>query len=198
MSTNIFEHNYQLNRQQREVYNGHAAKVIWFTGLSGSGKSTYANALEKELFKQGIQTYVLDGDNIRRGLNHDLDFSREGRRENLRRVAEVAKLMLDAGVVILAAFITPLEEDREMIQHIIGEEDLLNIYIDCPLSVCERRDVKGLYQKARTGEIPDFTGISAPYEIPKTIDLILDSDNQTMQNNLNDLLTFVQPLLELK
>ncbi len=188
MSKNIVKQEYKITREDREKRNGHPGKVFWFTGLSGSGKSTLANQFEVELFNQGVQTYVLDGDNIRFGLNSDLMFTDEDRKENLRRIAEVAKLYVDAGMVVIAAFITPFEEDREKIKNIIGEDDFVHIYVDCPLEVCEERDVKGLYKKARNGEIKNFTGISSPFEPPKNNDLVIHSDKESLQDSLQKLL----------
>ena len=166
----------KISRQQREAVNGHKAFVVWITGLSGAGKSTLACALEEELFKRNCKILLLDGDNLRSGLCQDLGFSRADRRENLRRAAETSKLMLDAGLIVIAAFITPLEEDRELVRNIIGEQDYIQIYCQCPLAACEARDVKGLYKRARNGEIPGFTGIDSPYEIPMSSQLVLNTE----------------------
>lgn len=164
------EHNrkqtYTINREDRTLINKHKPCLIWFTGLSGSGKSTIANLLEKELHKQGVHTYTLDGDNLRRGLNKDLLFTKEDRIENLRRTAEVAKLFIDAGLVVIAAFISPYNKTREDIKAILGSDYYIEVFVNTPLEVCEQRDVKGLYKKARAGTIKNFTGISAPFEIP--------------------------------
>ncbi|MFI0430069.1 adenylyl-sulfate kinase [Mariniflexile sp. HMF6888] len=164
------EHNrkqtYTINREDRTLINKHKPCLIWFTGLSGSGKSTIANLLEKELHKQDVHTYTLDGDNLRRGLNKDLLFTKEDRIENLRRTAEVAKLFIDAGLVVIAAFISPYNKTREDIKAIVGSDYYIEVFINTPLEVCEQRDVKGLYKKARAGTIKNFTGISAPFEIP--------------------------------
>jgi adenylyl-sulfate kinase len=157
---------YTINRADRTLINKHKPCLIWFTGLSGSGKSTIANLLEKELHKQGVHTYTLDGDNLRRGLNKDLLFTKEDRIENLRRTAEVAKLFLDAGLVVIAAFISPYNKTREDIKAIVGSDYYIEVFVNTPLEVCEQRDVKGLYKKARAGTIKNFTGISAPFEIP--------------------------------
>jgi len=162
----IKKQDYTINRQDRAQINQHRSCLIWFTGLSGSGKSTIANLLEKELYQQHIHTYSLDGDNLRRGLNKDLTFSKEDREENLRRTAEVAKLFVDAGVVVIAAFISPYTKIREEIKNIVGSEHYIEVFVNTPLEVCEQRDVKGLYKKARAGEIKNFTGISAPFENP--------------------------------
>lgn len=157
---------YTINRQHRTQINKHKPCLIWFTGLSGSGKSTIANLLEKELHKQHIHTYTLDGDNLRRGLNKDLLFTKEDRIENLRRTAEVAKLFIDAGLVVIAAFISPYNKIREDIKAIVGSDYYIEVFVNTPLEVCEQRDIKGLYKKARTGEIKNFTGISSPFETP--------------------------------
>lgn len=175
MTTNAFSQAAAVTRSSRERLNGHRAIVIWFTGLSGSGKSTLANALEAELFAQGCRTLVLDGDNIRQGLCSDLGFSAEDRHENLRRVGQLARLTMEAGVITLAAFISPFEEDRAMVREIVGQQNLFEIHVDCALEICEQRDVKGLYRKARRGEIAHFSGISSPYQKPRCADLVLDT-----------------------
>lgn len=162
----IIKQDYTVTREDREKLNKHNSFLIWFTGLSGSGKSTIANLLEKELNNQKIHTYTLDGDNLRSGLNKNLMFSKEDRNENLRRTAEVAKLFVDAGVVVIAAFISPYIKTREDIKDIVGAENYLEVFVNTSLEVCEERDVKGLYKKARTGEIKNFTGISSAYEAP--------------------------------
>lgn len=163
---NIRKQEYSINRSDRCGIKNHNSCLIWFTGLSGSGKSTIANLLEKELFSHQIHTYSLDGDNLRRGLNKDLKFTKEDRNENLRRTAEVSRLFLDAGTVVIAAFITPYQKIREEIKNIVGAENYIEIYVKTPIEVCEKRDVKGLYKKARAGEIKNFTGISSPFETP--------------------------------
>lgn len=163
-----------ISRPDRERMNGHAGKVVWLTGLSGSGKSTLANALEKELYAQGKRTYILDGDNIRQGINRDLGFTEADRVENIRRVTEVARLMMDAGLIVITAFISPFRAERQMARELIGPDHFLEVFVDTPLALCEERDPKGLYKKARTGQLPNMTGISSPYEAPKSPDLIVD------------------------
>ncbi len=167
-------HQGSVDRGRREGLNGHKGQVVWFTGLSGAGKSTIAHALEERLFQLGCRTYVLDGDNVRHGLCGDLSFSVEDRHENIRRVGEIAKLFVDAGVIVLTAFISPLRSDRERARELIGE-DFNEVYCACPISECERRDVKGMYKRARLGEIKEFTGISSPYEEPENPELVVDS-----------------------
>jgi len=164
---NVHKQALTITRADRERLNGHPGKVIWFTGLSGSGKSTLANALEMELHACGIRTYILDGDNIRQGLNKDLGFTDADRVENIRRIAEVAKLMMDAGLIVLTAFISPFRQEREMARELIGINRFLEVYVSTTLEVCEQRDVKGLYRQARQGKIPNMTGITSPYEIPE-------------------------------
>lgn len=171
----IIPQSYVVNRDLRMHKKQHNAFVIWFTGLSGSGKSTLANGVEKMLFENGIHTYLLDGDNVRTGLNADLDFSEAGRVENIRRIGEVAKLFVDAGIVVLTAFVSPFKADRALAKKVVGTDNFIEIFVDCPLEICEQRDVKGLYKKARTGEISNFTGISSPFEIPENPDLRIDT-----------------------
>ncbi len=173
---NVHRQALSITRADRERINGHKGKVIWFTGLSGSGKSTIANALEKELHAQGKRTYILDGDNIRQGLNKDLGFTDADRVENIRRVAEVAKLMMDAGLIVMTAFISPFRAEREMARELIGNENFIEVFVDTPLEVCEQRDPKGLYKKARSGQLPNMTGINSPYEAPINSDLVIASD----------------------
>ncbi len=167
----IIPHHHAITKVAREQLHGHAAFVVWFTGLSGSGKSTLASELEKKLFAKGVSTYILDGDNIRTGLNKDLDFTDAGRIENIRRIGEVAKLFVDAGTVVLTAFVSPFKADRQMVRELVGKANFVEVFVDCPIEICESRDVKGLYNKARAGEISNFTGISSPFEIPENYDL---------------------------
>lgn len=176
---------------------GNSSFVVWFTGLSGSGKSTLANKLEEQLFAQGIHSYVLDGDNIRQGINRDLNFTEEDRTENLRRIAEIAKLFVDAGIVTIAAFIAPLAAEREKIRSIVGADNFVEIYVSTPIEECEKRDVKGLYKRARLGEIPHFTGISSPYEAPKNPDLEIDTSKIEVEEAIVSILNVIEAKLKL-
>ena len=185
---NVHRQALSITRDDRERLNGHKGKVIWFTGLSGSGKSTLANALEKELHAQGKRTYILDGDNIRQGLNKDLGFTDADRIENIRRVAEVAKLMMDAGLIVMTAFISPFRAEREMARELIGAENFIEVFVDTPLEVCEQRDPKGLYKKARSGQLPNMTGINSPYETPAKPELHLTNSNQSIENLLTNII----------
>lgn len=195
MSQNTIKHNYKIVKADREKLHGHHSFLLWFTGLSGSGKSTIANAVEVELHKKGISTYTLDGDNIRQGINKDLGFSPQDRTENIRRIAEIAQLMVDAGVVTLAAFVSPYIEDRAAIKAIVGETRFIEIYINTSLEECERRDVKGLYKKARAGEIDNMTGISAPYEAPVNPDLEIITDHQPVETSVKAILDYIHQKL---
>lgn len=186
---NVHRQALSITREDRERLNGHKGKAIWFTGLSGSGKSTIANALEKELHARGKRTYILDGDNIRQGLNKDLGFTDAGRVENIRRVAEVTKLMVDAGLIVMTAFISPFRAERQMARERIGEENFVEVFVDTPLEVCERRDPKGLYKKARAGQLPNMTGINSPYERPDRPDYVVPhgaADVQAVVKSLTD------------
>ena len=191
MSVNVIKHDYKTTKIQREELHGHKAYLLWFTGLSGSGKSTLANLVEIALHNQGLSTYVLDGDNIRQGINKDLSFEPEDRRENIRRIAEISNLMLDAGVITLAAFVSPYIKDRKLVKQIVGTDNFIEIYVNTSLEECERRDVKGLYKKARSGEIKNMTGISAPYEAPLNPDFEIITDVQSIENTVKELLTFL-------
>ena len=191
MSLNTVRHNYKITKADRERLHNHQSFLVWFTGLSGSGKSTLANLVEVELHKRNISTFSLDGDNIRQGINKDLTFAPGDRTENIRRIAEIANLMVDAGVVTLAAFVSPYIEDRENIKTIVGKENFIEIYINTSLEECERRDVKGLYKKARAGEIKNMTGISAPYEAPINPDLEIVTDNQSIEASVQTILDFI-------
>jgi len=172
---NIVWHNATVTRAMREAQNGHKGVVIWFTGLSGAGKSTLAHALEERLFMMKCRSFVFDGDNVRHGLNKDLGFSQEDRKENIRRIGEMARLFLEAGVIAITAFISPYREDRLSARRLIGDGDFIEVFLDCSIDVCETRDVKGVYKKARAGLIRDFTGVSAPYEPPECPELALDT-----------------------
>lgn len=191
--SNLVWHQANVTRPHRESLNGHRAVILWFTGLSGAGKSTVAHAVEQRLHNQKCHTFVLDGDNIRHGLSSDLGFAESDRKENIRRIAEVAKLMLEAGNITLTAFISPFRLERELARNIVAKEDFIEIYCRCDLSVCEQRDVKGLYRKARQGRIANFTGISSPYEPPENPELIIDTEQldidecvQRVLNHLNE------------
>ena len=179
-STNVVWHHATVTRARRQEQNKHKSVVLWFTGLSGSGKSTLAHALEEELHQRGSRTYVLDGDNVRHGLCGDLGFSLEDRVENIRRVGELSKLFLESGIITLTAFISPFKSDRDLVRNLMPHGDFLEIYCRCPLEICEERDVKGLYKKARAGEIKDFTGISSPYEAPDKPELIVDTGEREL------------------
>lgn len=180
-STNITWHELSLSKTARRTQNEHHSFVLWFTGLSGSGKSTIANALAQKLYEQGIRNYLLDGDNVRHGLNKDLGFSDQDRTENIRRIGEVAKLFVDSGQVVLTAFISPFIADRQLVRNLLEEDEFIEIYVQCPINECEKRDPKGLYNKARKGLIPDFTGIHSPYEEPVNPELILNTNEHTVE-----------------
>jgi adenylylsulfate kinase len=186
----IIWHDGYINRADRNRLNRHKSCLIWFTGLSASGKSTIAHLVEKKLHEQGIRTYVLDGDNVRHGLNADLGFSREDRKENLRRIVEVCKLMVDAGLVVLTAFISPYREDRAYVKGKL-EDDYIEIYVKCSVEECERRDPKGLYKKARSGIIKNYTGVSAPYEEPENPDLVIDTEVMDIEMAVKVVLEFL-------
>jgi adenylylsulfate kinase len=190
-ATNVVWHHAQVTRAEQEKQHSHKSAVLWFTGLSASGKSTLANAVAGALFESGKHTYVLDGDNIRHGLNKDLGFTPEDRVENIRRIGEVAKLFVDAGVIALTAFISPYREDRDKARQINGS-DFIEIYVKCDLDVCEQRDPKGLYKKARAGEIPNFTGISAPYEEPLSPELTIDTSHETLEESAARVIAFLE------
>jgi len=190
-ASNIHKHNLDITRELRESLNGNRAKLLWFTGISGSGKSTIANELEKKLFSKGIRTYILDGDNIRHGLNNDLGFSDADRVENIRRVAEVSKLMLDAGIFVISSFISPFRSDRAMARELVSNGDFIEIFVDTPLEVAESRDPKGLYKKARSGEIPNFTGISSPYENPLSPEVIIKTEKDSINDCVKQILSFL-------
>ncbi|WP_033959531.1 adenylyl-sulfate kinase [Psychroserpens jangbogonensis] len=198
MSKHIIPHSYQISKKDRLDANKHNSFLIWFTGLSGSGKSTIANVVEQKLFEQGIRTYTLDGDNIRKGINNDLTFSPEDRKENIRRIAEVSNLMIDSGSVVLAAFVSPYKKDRENIRTIVKDVNFVEVYINTSVEECERRDVKGLYKKARAGEIKNMTGISAPYEAPKTPDIEIKTEIESVEDSVKRIVDFITPKLSRK
>ncbi len=195
---NIVPQFFNVDREDRSKLNGHNSIVLWFTGLSGSGKSTLANMVEKKLYNLGVHTYSLDGDNIRGGLNRNLGFTREDREENLRRIAEVAKLFVDSGCVVIASFISPLESDRTFVKEIIGEKDFLEVFVNTPLEICEKRDVKGLYKKARAGEIKNFTGIDAPYEAPQSADIEIKTNDEKPDDAVERIIGLLMNKLEKK
>jgi adenylyl-sulfate kinase len=187
-ATNVVWHPHRVSKDERAERAGQKPCVLWFTGLSGSGKSTLANALEQALFADGKQTYVLDGDNVRQGLNRDLGFTDEDREENIRRIGEVAKLFVHAGMIVLTAFISPFRSDRRMVRSLLDEDEFFEIYVRAPLDVCERRDPKGLYKRARAGEIANFTGIDSPYEAPVKPEIIVDTAETDLEASIAQLL----------
>ena len=190
-SSNVVWHHATVTRKRREALAGHSAAVLWFTGLSGAGKSTLAHAVEEELHRTGVRTFVFDGDNVRHGLCSDLGFSPDDRSENLRRIGEMTRLFVEAGVVALTAFISPFRADRERVRRILPEGDFLEIYCKCSLEVCEARDVKGLYRRARAGEITEFTGISSPYEPPLAPDLVVETDVLSLEASVEQVLALL-------
>ena len=198
MQKNIVKHSYSVNLDSRKKLKQHQAILLWFTGLSGSGKSTIANSVEQELHKNKVHTYTLDGDNIRKGLNSDLSFSPKDRKENIRRIAETAHLMIDAGLLVLAAFVSPYRNDRDHVRKIVGDDNMVEIYINTSIEECERRDVKGLYKKARKGEIKNMTGISAPYESPLHPDIQINTEEVTIVDATKQIINFINPKLILQ
>ncbi|SKB59857.1 adenylylsulfate kinase [Salegentibacter salinarum] len=194
---NIIPQNFHIDKEERNKLNGHNSFVVWFTGLSGSGKSTLANLVEKKLFETGIKTFSLDGDNIRSGLNKDLRFSADDRKENLRRIAEVAKLFIESGTVVIASFISPLKKDREYLKKTIGRQNFIEVFVNTSLDECERRDVKGLYKKARAGEIKNFTGIDAPYEKPENPDLEIKTEEENLEDALKRIVLHLEDKLKI-
>lgn len=191
-TNNVVWHHATVTRPRREAQNGHRSVNLWFTGLSGAGKSTLAHAVEEELSRRGCRTFVLDGDNVRHGLCADLGFSVADRAENIRRIGEAVNLFLDAGIIALAAFISPFRADRERVRQLLGEDDFIEIYCRCELSVCEARDVKGLYRRARAGDISEFTGISSPYEEPESPELVLDTGRVGLDACVTQVLTYLE------
>lgn len=191
-SRNIVWHHATVSRVDRERLNGHRSAIVWFTGLSGSGKSTLAHAVEEQLHVLGCRSFVFDGDNVRHGLCGDLSFSVRDREENIRRIGETAKLFIEAGIIALTAFISPFARDREWVRHLVATEDFIEIYCHCSLEVCEQRDTKGLYRQAREGKINDFTGISSPYEEPKTAELIVETGEDRLSICTDQVLDFLR------
>ena len=191
-TANTVWHAATIRREHRQQQNGHGSAILWFTGLSGAGKSTLAHAVEERLHQLGCRTYVLDGDNVRHGLCGDLGFSAADRTENIRRIGEVAKLMIDAGVIALTAFISPFRADRERVRGMVMHGEFIEIYCHCPVEVCETRDVKGLYQRARAGEVKDFTGISSPYEAPLKPELTVDTATQPLDACVTQVLDYLR------
>ncbi|MCY9664844.1 adenylyl-sulfate kinase [Paenibacillus alginolyticus] len=191
-NTNIFWHKPGVNQKDRIILNEHKSCVLWFTGLSASGKSTLANELDKHLHSQSIRSYVLDGDNVRHGLNKDLGFSPEDRKENIRRVGEVARLFVDAGLLTITAFISPYLEDRNMVRSMFPQDEFIEVYVKCSVEECERRDPKGLYKMARTNQIKEFTGVSAPYEVSENPELIIETDKQSIEDSVLQLVDYLK------
>lgn len=179
-------------KHDRQRLNKHKSCVVWFTGLSGSGKSTLANSLDQKFFELGVHSYVLDGDNIRQGLNKDLGFTKKDRTENMRRIGEIAKLFVDSGTIVSTAFISPYTLDREMVKNMFHPDEFFEIYVKCPLSICEYRDPKGLYKKARKGEIPEFTGITSPYEPPIAPSIIIETNLMSIEQSVADIINFLK------
>ena len=194
MTADVYWHQGEITRARRQERNEHKSFVLWFTGLSGSGKSTFAHAVEQELFGRGLQVMVLDGDNVRHGLCSDLGFKAEDRHENLRRIGETAKLFVEAGVIVLAAFVSPYRRDREQVRSMLPHGDFIELYCDCDLDICEERDPKGLYARARAGEIKNFTGISDPYEAPIKPDMVFDTGSESVLANLDKLITQLEAI----
>jgi len=189
---NVVWHHATVTRERREAQNGHKSCVLWFTGLSGAGKSTLAHAVEEQLHQLGCRTFVLDGDNVRHGLSSNLGFSEDDRRENIRRIGEAAKLMMEAGVIAMTAFISPFRADREAVRNLMPNGDFFEVYCKAALETCESRDVKGFYKRARAGEIKNFTGIDSPYELPDRPELIIDTDLLDVEESVLEVLHFLQ------
>jgi len=191
-SSNVIYHHASVTRQRRNKLNEHRSVVLWFTGLSGSGKSTLAHAVEEKLYQKECRTFVLDGDNVRHGLNSNLDFSESGRAENIRRISEVSKLMLESGLIVMTAFISPFNKDRNEARKLISSDDFIEIYCKASLEICETRDVKGLYKLARAGEIKNYTGIDSPYEAPENPELIVDTDKESLEESVSKIFNFLE------
>jgi adenylylsulfate kinase len=191
-SHNLTWHHSSVTKKDRHLMNKHKSCVLWFTGLSGSGKSTLANAVDHALFHEGFRTFVLDGDNIRHGLNSDLRFRASDRKENIRRIGEVAKLFVESGLIVSSAFISPFREDRQLVRQMFEGEEFIEIFVKCPIEVCENRDPKGLYKKARKGEIPEFTGISSPYETPNQPEIVIETDKMTIDQSVEKIKLYLK------
>jgi adenylylsulfate kinase len=189
---NTIYHNATVTRDRRNQLNGHKSVVIWFTGLSGSGKSTLAHSVEEELYKLGCRTFVLDGDNIRHGLSSNLTFDDNDRKENIRRIGEAAKLMMEAGVIAMTAFISPFKKDRNLVRQLLIQSDFIEIYCKASLETCESRDIKGLYKRARAGEIKNYTGINSPYEAPENPELVVNTESETLKESVNKVMNFLK------
>lgn len=187
MSSNIVWHEASITKEERRTQNKHQSFILWFTGLSASGKSSVANAFARRLFERGNQAFVLDGDNVRHGLNKDLGFDEAGRKENIRRIGEVSKLFVENGQIVLTAFISPYREDRQVVRELVEAGEFIEVYVKCSVETCEKRDPKGLYKKARNAEIPNFTGISAPYEEPERPEIILDTELHSIKECVDQL-----------
>jgi len=195
---NIIPHKYKITKEDRNRLTGNRSLVIWLTGLSGSGKSTIANNLEQKLFKDGVLTYILDGDNVRNTLNKDLGFLENDRRENIRRIGEVSKIMTEAGLVVITAFISPFNKERQMVRDLLSKDEFIEVYIKCPLEICRERDVKGLYSKAQRGELKNFTGVDSPYEEPDYPDITIDTNLNTIDESTHKLYEFIKDKLRLQ
>ena len=191
-TSNTFYHNATVTRKRRNQLNKHKSAVIWFTDLSGSGKSTLAHSVEEELYRLGCRTFVLDGDNVRHGLSSNLTFSNDDRKENIRRIGEVANLMMEAGVIAMTAFISPFKEDRNLVRQLLTQGDFIEIYCNASLEVCESRDVKGLYKRARAGEIKNYTGIDSPYEAPDNPELVINTESESLEESIAKVIDFLK------
>jgi adenylylsulfate kinase len=187
-NSNIIWHHPTVTRERRNQQNKHKSIVLWFTGLSGAGKSTLAHAVEEKLHQIGCRTIVLDGDNVRHGLCDDLTFTDSDRKENMRRIGELSKLFIEAGVITLTAFISPFKQDREKVRNLMSHDDFLEVFVDCSIEVCQKRDVKGIYKRAMAGEILNFTGISSPYEAPDDAELVIKTDDKTLEESVNEVM----------
>lgn len=191
-NNNIVWHNTAITKGDRQLLNNHKSCVLWFTGLSGSGKSTLANAVDQALYQLGVRSYVLDGDNIRHGLNRDLSFNKDDRKENIRRIGEVSKLFVDSGQIVLTAFISPFLEDRKQARALFHRDEFFEVYVNCPLAICEKRDAKGLYQRAKRGEIREFTGVTSPYQAPSNPEITINTSAMTIEDSVAKILTFLK------